>query len=52
MDAPVCHLPSATTNCTLNAGRNQRRAWCRLPFHYGNAGRNILRSDGIGNITT
>lgn len=44
-------LPSAVTSCTLNSG-STTTGTCVVPIanRYGNAGRNILRSDGIGNI--
>ena len=44
-------LPSAVTNCTLNAG-STTAGTCSVPLanRYGTVGRNVLRSDGIGNV--
>jgi hypothetical protein len=42
---------TVATNCVLNVG-STTAGTCTIPLgdRYGNAGRNILRSDGIGNI--
>ncbi len=44
-------LPSAVANCTLNAG-STTAGTCSVPLanRYGTVGRNVLRSDGIGNV--